>query len=160
MATDNLVYFVIAINCISWVASAKNLTFLALTLLNVNPDAVTYPVVAGQWLVIQGMNNDSNLLPDYTLNLKVFDAEGDIQVTLRQTLEIIKYESTEDHIYSPVILGHPWSSLCSTAAPILNAFNMGLISEAATSILLSDTNQFPYFYRFGSVSQIHTYPLY
>ena len=39
-------------------------------------------------------------------------------------MEIIKFESTENDIYCPIILGLPWSVLSVTAAPILNAFNI------------------------------------
>ena len=69
-------------------------------------------------------------------------------MTLKESLKIVQLESTENNTYCPIILGSPWSSLSMAAAPILNAFDMGLISPGATSVLLSDTNEYPYFYRY------------
>ena len=122
--------------------ATKNLTFLALANLNRNTG------VGVQWIATQEVNNNSELLPNYTLHLKVFDTQTNVQHTLRQTLEIVEYESDENNIYFPIILGPAWSSLSSAAGPVLNTFDMGLISESATSVLLSDSDEYPYFYRF------------
>ena len=119
----------------------RNLTFLALA------DSKRSTGVGIQWIATQEINNNPQLLPNYTLNLKVFDTQQNVQHTLRQTLEIIELKSNEDNIYFPIILGPAWSSLSSAAGPVLNTFNMGLISQSATSVLLSDTNEYPYFYR-------------
>ena len=79
----------------------------------------------------------------------VYNAGGDSQQALIAALDIIQYQSTEDQIYYPIVLGAPWSSLSTATASVLGAFNMGQISAGATSIALSDTSRYPYFYRFG-----------
>ena len=58
------------------------------------------------------------------------------------------YETTNvNELYFPIVLGAPWSSLSTSTAPVLGTFDMGQISSGATSISLSDTNKYPYFYR-------------
>ena len=116
----------------------KNLTFLALS---------TADISGAQWIAIQEINNNSDLLRNFTLHYKPFDTQENVQHTLRQSLTIIQHENTEDNIYFPIILGPDWSSLAVTSAPFLNGFSMGVISSAATSITLSDTNEYPFFYR-------------
>ena len=51
--------------------SAKNITFLALSNVNLeNVDVDANSVVVGQWLAIQEINNNTQLLPNFTLNLE------------------------------------------------------------------------------------------
>ena len=142
----NIIALIVCIIQLNLVLSyeKKNLTFLAL-----QNQAVFTGV--GAWLAIQEINNNSELLPNYRLIYKSFDTERRVQHTLRQALRIINIiedETTEDNLYCPIILGPPWSSLAVTSAPVLNTFYMGLISESASSITLSDHDEYPYFYRF------------
>ena len=78
----------------------------------------------------------------------VHGIEGAVTVLLKETLRILKYESSPNNIYVPIVLGTPYSSWSDPAAMILNADDMGLISESTSAITLSDTYHYPYFYRF------------
>ena len=85
-----------------------------------------------------------------TILYTVHNIEGHSQKALLAALDICKYKSnkTSQHIYFPIILGASWSSLSTVMNPILGAYDMGQISAGATSILLSDTNRYPFFYRY------------
>ena len=134
--------------------SQKRLTLIALA--DLNP---TTPIGA-QWLAIKQINNNSKILPDYTLHLKVFDTQTNVPMTLRESLDIVNLTTSQnspDHIIMPIVLGPPWSSLTIAAAPILNAYKMGLISEGATSITLSNPDEYMYFYRYVAIDFILFY---
>ena len=103
--------------------------------------------VEGHWIAMQEINNNSNFLPNYTLNLKVFDSGPEPQKAITQTLKVVSAESNQTHISFPIVLGSAWSSLSIVMNPILGSFNMGQISASSTSITLSDTDKYPYFYR-------------
>ena len=119
----------------------RNFTFSLLP----NEDTFTS---MGSWIAIKEINNDSTLLPNHTLKFRSFDTHRNVQDTLRKTLQIVRQESSVNDIHCPIIVGPPWSSLAVTSAPVLNTFGMGLISESASSIALSDSNEYPYVYRF------------
>ena len=119
----------------------QNLTFLLLS------NEATFTGM-GSWIAIKEINNDSTLLPNHTLQFESFDTQRNVQDTLRKTLEIVQRQSSKNNTYCPIIVGPPWSSLAVTSAPVLNTFGMGLISESASSIALSDSNEYPYVYRF------------
>eukprot|EP01084_Bolivina_argentea_P318399 552153_1 len=101
----------------------------------------------GHWLAIQQINNNVSFLPGYIFELKVLDAQKDPQEALEKALTVTKYKSNSTHIYFPLIIGPTWSSLCTSIAPILGIKHMGSISSGATSVVLSNTNKYPYFYR-------------
>ena len=65
-----------------------------------------------------------------------------------ETMDMTQYESNETHIYFPLILGMSGTTWSQRTNPILSSFNMGQISATATSVVLSDTDQFPTFYRY------------
>ena len=132
-------------------STKKNLTFFAIS--NVGTDTSGRSVVGAQWLAIQEINNNTDLLSNYELKLEVYDAAGDASFSLIQALDIANdHVSTENNIYFPIVLGAPWSSISTSTNPVLGAFNMGQISGGATSIALSDTSKYPYFYRYLGIS--------
>ncbi len=96
---------------------------------------------------MQEINNNANLLPNINLELLVYDSEGTGSIALVKALHIIHTENERNHTHFPIILGCPWSSLSTIVSPALGAFDMGQISSTATSISLSDTSAYPYFYR-------------
>ena len=107
-------------------------------------------IIGASWIAIQEINNNPNLLPNFKLHLEVYDDFGDPQSALLVALNMTKkYEnSDEDNIYFPIVLGPTWSSISTTTGIIYAAHDMGHISAGATSIALSDTGKFPYFYRY------------
>ena len=138
---------------ISSISSKKNLTFLGFA----NIETATIANGA-HWIAIQEINDNADLLPNYTLHYKAFDTQQNVQYTLRQALTIIGYESTEDNIYSPITLGPDWSALSVTSTPVLNSFDMGAFSSTSTSSALSDDEEYPYFYRYYfNTSILHTH---
>eukprot|EP01084_Bolivina_argentea_P163256 284044_1 len=120
-----------------------NLTIFAITS-GSSSDSTT---VGSQWLAIQEINNNSELLSNYLLHLKVVNVGEESRNAVIAALDLIKYKSTKDHIYFPIVLGAPWSSLSTATAPVFAAYNMGQISASSTSIDLSNTDRYQYFYR-------------
>eukprot|EP01084_Bolivina_argentea_P275120 469103_1 len=104
-------------------------------------------VVGSEWLAIQEINSNPDLFPNYHLTLQVYDSGSDPQQALLYGLNITQYKNSANITHFPIILGMPWSSLSTTIAPILSAFNMGQISASSTSTSLSDPDDYPYFYR-------------
>eukprot|EP01083_Nonionella_stella_P257975 882410_1 len=107
-------------------------------------------IIGSWWLAVDEINADPNLLPNYEFKIDPFDSRSHRQIALINALNITKkYQShlNDNHTYFPIGFGTPWSSLSTATAPILGAFNMGQISASSTSILLSETSKYPYFYR-------------
>lgn len=111
-------------------------------------------ITATQRLFLEQLNNDTTHFPDYTFNITVFDAQADAITALKYALILINnednLESTHDNttvVTLPIIFGCPWSSLSTITAPALGGFNFGQISSSATSQVLADTGNFPFFYR-------------
>ena len=138
-----LVSFQWLLSMTSFVYATTNITFLILADLAWDPSSP-----AAQWIAAQEINNNSSILSNYTVNIQVFDTQGKINDALRQSVEIVSYETTEDNLYFPIVLGPSWSILSASSAPVLNSFDIGLMSHFATSPLLSDTKEYPYFYRY------------
>eukprot|EP01084_Bolivina_argentea_P177958 307696_1 len=142
MLSSIVLYFLLTLEHIS--ALKLNITIFAIS----NTDATLgLSVVGGEWLALLEIMNNSEILPGYSLNFEVYNVHGDSQLAVIQALDIINKDSTENNTHLPIILGAPWSSLSSSTALVLGAYNMGQISSSATSIALSDTNKYPYFYR-------------
>eukprot|EP01084_Bolivina_argentea_P317240 550023_1 len=141
-----LTNYILSILCVNQITAnpKTNITICAITNLNIRSG---YDATAAQWLAIQAINNDSKLLPNYHFQLQVFDTEGQMHTALLNTLNITQSQNKNHSIYFPIILGAPMSSLSTAINPLLGAFNMGQISAASTSISLSDTTKYPYFYR-------------
>lgn len=118
-------------------------------------------VPAQQFYFDKVTNNHSrylrNLNPNktYQFEIKTLDAKGSSVGALKEALKIIKYEDnlilptndTHKMVLLPLVLGTPWSGLTTAAAPVLHGFNFGLISSGATSVALSDTGDYEFFYR-------------
>eukprot|EP01084_Bolivina_argentea_P182067 314389_1 len=111
-----------------------------------NFNAKSVSAVVAQEFAIDEINK-KNLLPNITLSLTKFNANSDTHQVMIEALNIINFDNTNDNVYFPIILGAPWSSLSTLTAPVLGAANMGQISSSATSIALSKTALYPYFYR-------------
>eukprot|EP01083_Nonionella_stella_P001232 3601_1 len=126
--------------------SQENITFSAVSVLNTG--TIGKSIVGAEWLAMQEINENPNLLPNINLQLNVYDSAGSASQALVHTLDIINTARTQhNETHFPIILGTPWSSLSSITNPALGAFAMGQISSGATSISLSDTSKYPYFYR-------------
>ena len=76
----------------------------------------------------------------------VRDAAASSAQIIIETIDMIHFTSNETHIYFPLVLGPLWSSLTVVMNPILGAYNKGQIG-IGTSTALSDSSQYPYFYR-------------
>eukprot|EP01084_Bolivina_argentea_P278943 476775_1 len=128
---------------IALIESKQEITIFAISNLD---DNIGKSVVGAQWLGIEEINNDHNFFPNYSFNLQVFNCSRDHQQALLHALNVTTHTNTPNNTYLPIILGAPWSSLSTAIAPLLGAFNIGQMS-VATSITLSQTNKYPYFYR-------------
>ena len=114
-------------------------------------------IVGAQRIYINEINENPSLFPNYTFKLCVLDSDGSTIEALKHSLSIISFEnklvfeslgnSTHRQVLLPIVLGAPWSSLSVATSPVLSGFNFAQISSSATSIQLSDTENFKYFYR-------------
>ena len=102
----------------------------------------------GWQLAINEINNNATFLPNIMLHLKTFYSSGNRQEALLQALKIIQHQkSNATHIVFPIVLGASWSKMSVATNPLLSASNMAQISGSSSSIALSNTYQYPYFYR-------------
>lgn len=118
-------------------------------------------IVGAQRLYLTELNNNDSRLSNYTFTIKVFDSKGSTieafshALAMRQYVDgnfylndlILNENSTHKEVLLPILLGCPWSSLSVSTAPTLGVFNFGQISSSATSIRLSNRNNYPFFYR-------------
>eukprot|EP01084_Bolivina_argentea_P258488 435790_1 len=118
--------------------------FAISNLMNGSGDGIA--MYGAEWIAAQEINNNTDLLPNVEFSLHRFDSENNPQRALIHAIAITEFESANVYNF-PIILGCPWSSLSESAATVLNAYNMGLISSSATSVSLSNTKKYPYFYR-------------
>ena len=116
-------------------------------------------LVGAQRIGLNLINDDKNIFPNYRFEIRVLDAEGSSITALKNAL-IIGEENSDNLIVCrnnitnfvtkvnlPIVLGAPWSGLSAMITPALNAFNFIGLSSSASSILLSNVNNFPYFIR-------------
>ena len=111
-------------------------------------------IIGGELLALESINNDPNLLPNYQLNLEIFDSQKSRLIAVNHALNLtMQYAQQNDglnndhrHIF-PIMLGSDYSSISTTVSPILEAYSMGQLSPASTSAKLSQTYNYPYFYR-------------
>jgi len=127
----------------------ETVVLTALTNLNETHGTSGLSVVSAQWLAIQEINANPDLLPGIEIVLQKRDAEGDARHAFLHALDVVHAEDTDNatHVHFPIILGCPWSSLSSLTSPALGAFENGQISAGATSIALSNKQNHPYFFR-------------
>ena len=97
------------------------------------------------------INNDSDILTNYTLQLELLESDGEPNSALQHAVDIITENTcninTENTTISPIILGCPFSSMSIRTAAVLGAYHYGQISGGATSISLMDNELYPFFYR-------------
>ena len=108
----------------------------------------------GHEIAIDFLNDDPNMLSGYYLNLTVLASGDDSTQALLHALSISYQEGGgEDTSFNnqsydfPIVLGCDWSSLSTVTAPTLSAFEWAQISSSSTSVILSETSSFSYFYR-------------
>ena len=129
-----------------------------------------YNILGAQQLYLQQFSNSNtsnkfssnNNSDNYEFNILPLDTNGDSVTTINLALDIaqninneecsknqlIKFEnSSYREVVLPLILGAPLSSLNAITVPLLSGFNFGQISSTSTSVLLSDSESYPYFYR-------------
>eukprot|EP01084_Bolivina_argentea_P062281 113878_1 len=110
-------------------------------------------IIAAQNLAAKYINSHSDLLSNYEIEVVLLNADSSSVTALKHAVQIISNPSLPSLLLSnstiliPIILGCPWSSMTIMTAPALNAYNFGQISSSSTSIALSDTSIFSYFYR-------------
>eukprot|EP01083_Nonionella_stella_P043741 118040_1 len=145
----NLFSFVYLRLCITAWSQSCNISELTIFAISNLDDFGARSTVGAQWLAIDEINSNSDLVQNYRLKLKTFNSHSHRQVALIHTLNITHryHDPYRKDAYFPIILGAPWSSLSTATAPVLGVFNMGQISASATSIALSETSKYPYFYR-------------
>ena len=139
--------FAILLNLIASYGNHLTITIFDVANLEAEDGGSQAAAEAGHWIAMQHVNNDTDLLPNITFNLKVYDSKYDTQTCITETLDIMEFESNETHIYFPIVLGHELSAFSVIMNPILATFNKGQISASASSISLSNKNKYPYFYR-------------
>ena len=109
----------------------------------------------GHQIAINEINADDTILNGYYLNLTVLKSGDDSTQALLHALQIsYTEESTNGNVWNnstaydfPIVLGCDWSSLSTVTAPTLSAFEWAQISSSSTSVILSETSSFSYFYR-------------
>ena len=110
-------------------------------------------IIPAQEIAIRLINNDTNILPNYQLTLHRLATPATTVDALNEVLLLTTSTSTSSNTSSsnvipfPFFLGPPFSSYSTVTAPAANAFHWSLMSSAATSVTLSDTESFPYYYR-------------
>ena len=115
-------------------------------------------IVGAQRIYLNELNKNDSIFPNYTFELKVFDSNGSTIEALKHALYIIQHKDNlilndsdgnncNKQVLLPMVLGPPWSSMSAIATPVLSGFSFGQISSSSTSVQLSDTDSFAYFYR-------------
>ena len=102
------------------ISQSRNPTFFARSNDIVETDTSGSSIIAAQWLAIQEINNNSGLLPNYTVDLKVFDSNGDAQHSLVQALEITNLYASAQKIACIfqlflVLHGHQFNIYCTNS---------------------------------------------
>ena len=124
----------------------------------------------GHEIAIDLINEDPSILNGYYLNLTVLKSGDDSTRALLHALEIsyqdqqsrsnTNQDSNNVTIYDfPIVLGCDWSSLSTVTAPTLSAFEWAQISSSSTSVILSETSSFSYFYRVISNDKLQSQSL-
>eukprot|EP01084_Bolivina_argentea_P064457 117556_1 len=112
-------------------------------------DFAAKSTIGAQWIAFEEINANPNLLPNINLKVEPFNSQSHRQIALVDAINVTnmyRYHS-QTCTYFPLILGCGWSALSTATNPILGAFDMGQISASSTSIVLSETDKYPYFYR-------------
>ena len=151
-------FFILIASTISIIANGdKVITIEALTA----GDGQTGYITGSQYLAFQSINNRTDILQNYKLNLRWHNTNNDPSRAICQAICIAnptdtchptkdcnttKVPNTNNQFTIPIMFGHPTSSLSATIAPILSAFDWAQISSSATSSELSEP-KFSAFYR-------------
>ena len=110
-------------------------------------------IVAAQQLYLNELN--ANNTSKYKFNLIPLDIKGElvhsiklsIQVLSNENQLIIKENSTHLDVVLPIILGASYSSINVITVPIFSSSDFGQMSAASTSVVLSNSESYPFFYR-------------
>eukprot|EP01084_Bolivina_argentea_P233637 393458_1 len=97
---------------------------------------------AAQKFAVRQINQNSALLPNYTIELLPQDANHSNIRAFKRAMALISQTASSlvthnSSIIIPIVLGCPYSSMSIMAAPALKAFSFGMISSSATSMQLS-----------------------
>ena len=115
--------------------------------------AYSQDIIPAQQIALDIINNDSSILPNYTLSYHKLKYSNSTAIALNEVLDITKshrnslFNATDDSYTFPFLLGPPFSSYSTVTAPAANAFGWSLMSSAATAVSLSNTALFPKYYR-------------
>ena len=127
--------------------SANNKTNVIIVSIGNSDEGTVEP--QGWQLAINEINDNATFLPNITLHLKTFYSSGNRQEALLQALKIIQHQkSNATHTVFPIVLGASWSKISAATNPLLSASNLAQISGSSSSIALSNTYKYPYFYRY------------
>lgn len=123
-----------------------------------------FPITGGQWtqpglvqgaeLAISRINRDSNILPNYDLEMIVVDSQCKADVAMR---EYIKYIHNSTNLQIAGVLGPACSDEAESIASLSKHFYMFTISYSAEASSLSDRITYPYFYRTIPQISVHKY---
>ena len=143
--------------------TVNNVTSIDIYIINSLSSGSGKTISGAQYIAINEINNNPNILPNYKFNLIIYDTEGDSNIAMQQTLNILRstdyfYSSSQQCYQSsntsnssslmfPILLGVSRSSFSTLIASVLNSNYLGLMSAVSTSITLSDLETYPYFYR-------------
>lgn len=106
-------------------------------------------IIGAQRLAIKEINSNNSILSNYNLSLIVLDTDEEKPKAVKLSLGLtqIEHGTESTDINIPFVLGVTYSVLSITVNPILSAFNWAQISSASTSVLLSDKESYPTFFR-------------
>ena len=134
--------------CYLCIADKIKINIHALTA--IAPDTPGGYIIGAQKLAINEINGNDSILSDYHLSLVVSDTDENEQKCVSLSLGLTQddiYNKQNDTISIPIVLGLTYSSLSIATNPILSTFNWAQISSGSTSVLLSNTESYPTFYR-------------
>ncbi|XP_018418665.1 PREDICTED: vomeronasal type-2 receptor 26-like [Nanorana parkeri] len=111
---------------------------------------------------LEHINNDPDILPNITLGYHLYDACGDTNKAIRNTIEIVSGPVTTVPNYScwrqgniAGLIGDFVSGTSISIAQILSIYGFSQISHGATDHKLSDKVSYPFF--FHTVHNVHVY---
>ena len=98
--------------------------------------------------VIAQLNDDDKILPNVTLQARIFDTCGSQIISASHTREFIKMTIVrKTRVQLAGVVGAAVSDVSAKVASILQVFEIPQISHASTSVSLSEKDMYSYFLR-------------